>query len=155
MDLGDLIKPDNVLASAKAESKKDLLLALAERCSVAAGLEARQIYDALWHRERLGSTGLGKGVAIPHARMADLKSIMCVFARLEEPLAFDAVDGEPVDLVFVLLAPEAAGADHLQALARISRLIREPAAIEKLRGAKSRGALYSILTEPLTSSNAA
>lgn len=155
MDLGDLIKPDGVLASVTAESKKELLLALAEKCKDAAGLEARQIYDALWHRERLGSTGLGKGIAIPHARIADLRAIVCVFARLTEPIAFDAVDGEPVDLVFVLLAPEAAGADHLKALARISRLIREPQAIEKLRGAKSRGAIYSILTEPLASSNAA
>src|SRR5207247_2165869 len=93
------------------------------------------------------STGVGRGIAIPHGRVPALKGIVSVFARLDEAIDFDALDGEPVDLIFLLLAPEHAGADHLKALARISRLLREPASIERLRASKDRAALYSVLTE--------
>jgi nitrogen PTS system EIIA component len=96
----------------------------------------------------LGSTGVGSGIAIPHGRMAGLPGIVCVFARLEQPIDFDALDDEPVDLIFLLLAPEQAGADHLKALARISRLLREPQSIERLRASQDRAALYAVLTQP-------
>ncbi len=99
----------------------------------------------LWQRERLGSTGLGHGVAIPHGKLAGLKRIVGMFARLAEPIDFDAVDGDKVDIVFLLLAPEGAGADHLKALARISRLLREGQAVEKLRASRDAAALYAVL----------
>jgi len=107
----------------------------------------------LLQRERLGSTGLGQGIAIPHGKVPGLKGIIGIFARLAEPIDFDAVDGEPVDIVFLLLAPEGAGADHLKALARISRLLRERSAVEKLRASRDAAALYAVLTEGETSSS--
>src|SRR5690606_14444071 len=117
----------------KVKNEKQLLTELAACASRFCGLQERDIFDVLLQRERLGSTGLGQGVAIPHGKMAGLKQIVGVFARLAEPVDFDAADGEPVDIVFLLLAPEGAGADHLKALARISRLLREGSAVEKLR----------------------
>ncbi|MGH6833695.1 MAG: PTS sugar transporter subunit IIA, partial [Methyloceanibacter sp.] len=113
------------------------------------------IFDVLWQRERLGSTGLGQGIAIPHGKVQGLKRIVGIFARVAEPVDFDAVDGAPVDIVFLLLAPEGAGADHLKALARISRLLREGSAVEKLRASKDASALYAMLTEGEASSHAA
>ena len=151
MDLGDLIKPEGVIASLKAKSKKQALQDLASKASTITGFEARLILETLLQRERLGSTGVGRGIAIPHGRLAGLNRIVSVFAKLDEPIAFDAMDGEPVDLIFLLLAPEHAGADHLKALARISRLIRDPMAIEKLRSSRDRAALYAVLTEPMAS----
>src|SRR5262249_48093290 len=124
---------------------------LARKAASITGLDAHDIYETLLQRERLGSTGVGRGIAIPHGRIATLPRIVSVFARLEEPIDFEALDGEPVSLVFLLLAPEHAGADHLKALARISRLLREPDTIEKLKIAKDRTALYSVLTQPATS----
>jgi PTS system nitrogen regulatory IIA component len=106
-------------------------------------------------RERLGSTGLGQGVAIPHGKIQGLKRTVGIFARLAEPIDFDAVDGQKVDIVCLLLAPEGAGADHLTALARISRLLREGSAVEKLRASKDASAIYAVLTEGQTSSHAA
>ena len=148
MDLGDLITPQAIYPSLKAKNKKQALQDLAQRAAVLTGVEGREIFDTLLQRERLGSTGIGRGIAIPHGRVAALRNIVSVFARLEEPIEFEALDNEPVDLIFLLLAPEHAGADHLKALARISRLLREPSSIEKLRAAKDRAALYSVLTEP-------
>jgi PTS system nitrogen regulatory IIA component len=121
---------------------------LAQKASALTGIGAREILETLLQRENLGSTGVGRGIAIPHGRLAPLKSIVSVFARLEEPIDFEALDEEPVDLIFLLLAPEHAGADHLKALARISRLLREPTTIERLRASRDRAALYSVLTEP-------
>jgi PTS system nitrogen regulatory IIA component len=115
----------------------------------------RDIFDVLLQRERLGSTGLGQGVAIPHGKLRGLKRIVGLFARLAEPIDFDAVDGLPVDIVFLLLAPEGAGADHLKALARISRLLRDGTAVEKLRASRDAAALYALLTEGEASSHAA
>src|SRR6516165_1962638 len=129
MHLGDFISPDSVLPSLRAKTKKQL------------------------QRERLVSTGLGQGIAIPHGKVPGLKGIVGIFARLAEPIDFDAVDGEPVDIVFLLLAPEGAGADHLKALARISRLLREGSAVEKLRASRDAAALYAVLTEGETSSS--
>ena len=155
MDLGDLISPDSVFPSLKVKNKKQLLHELSGRAARITGLEERDIFDTLLQRERLGSTGLGQGIAIPHGKFAGLKRIVGIFARLAEPIDFDAVDGDPVDIVFLLLAPEGAGADHLKALARISRLLREGSAVEKLRASKDAAALYAVLTEEATSSHAA
>jgi PTS system nitrogen regulatory IIA component len=144
-----------VIPSLRAKSKKQLLQDLSARASRLTGIEERDIFDVLWQRERLGSTGLGQGVAIPHGKLAALKSIVGLFARLAEPIDFDSVDGAPVDVVFLLLAPEGAGADHLKALARISRLLRDGSAVEKLRASSDAAALYAVLTEGETSSHAA
>lgn len=155
MLLGDFISPDSVIPSLKAKTKKQLLQELSVRAARLTGLQERDIFDVLWQRERLGSTGLGQGIATPHGKVAGLKHIVGIFARVAEPIDFDAVDGEPVDIVFLLLAPEGAGADHLKALARISRLLREGSAVEKLRASKNAAALYAVLTEDETSSHAA
>jgi PTS system nitrogen regulatory IIA component len=155
MHLGDLIAPEAVLPSLKTKSKKQLLQELSARAARIAGLPERDIFDVLWQREQLGSTGLGQGVAIPHGKLGGLKQIVGLFAHLAEPVEFDAVDGEPVDIVFLLLAPEGAGADHLKALARISRLLRERGSVEKLRASKDAAALYAVLTQDEASSHAA
>lgn len=151
MDLGDLITPEAVVASLRVQNKKQALQELAEKAARITGLSSRDILETLMQRERLGSTGIGRGIAIPHGRVPQLNRIVSVFARLAEPIEFDALDGEPVDLIFLLLAPEHAGADHLKALARISRLLRNPGSTEKLRGAHDRAALYAVLTEPAAS----
>ena len=151
MDLGDLLQPEGVFASLRVANKKQALQELAARAAKLTGLDERDIFNALLQRERLGSTGVGRGIAIPHARLPGLATIATVFAQLDDPIEFDSADGEPVDLVFVLLAPEQAGADHLKALARISRLLRDPMMLEKLRAARDRKVIYSVLTEPLAS----
>ena len=148
MDLADLIVPEAVFPVLKAKTKKQALQELTQRAAKLTGLDARDILDTLLQRERLGSTGVGRGIAIPHGRMPALHSIVTLFARLDEAIDFEALDDEPVDLIFLLLAPEHAGADHLKALARISRLLREPPTIERLRASRDRAALYSVLTEP-------
>jgi PTS system nitrogen regulatory IIA component len=147
MDLSDLISPDSVFPSLKVKNKKQLLHELSARAARLTEIEERTIFDALLQRERLGSTGLGQGAAIPHCRLGNLKHIVGLFARIPEPIDFDSPDGAPVDLVFLLLAPEGAGADHLKALARISRLLREGQAADKLRAARDAGAIYAVLTE--------
>ncbi|MDH3737660.1 MAG: PTS sugar transporter subunit IIA, partial [Alphaproteobacteria bacterium] len=111
------------------------------------GLDAQDIFAVLLERERLGTTGVGDGLAIPHGRLPGLEKIHGFFARLEKPVDFDSIDDRPVDLIFLLLAPEGAGADHLKALARISRLLRGPSFCEKLRGANSRDALFALLSQ--------
>ncbi|MBM3543148.1 MAG: PTS IIA-like nitrogen regulatory protein PtsN [Alphaproteobacteria bacterium] len=155
MHLGDLISPQAVIPSLKVKTKKQLLQELSVKTSRLTGLSERDIFDALWQRERLGSTGLGHGVAIPHAKLPALKQIVGMFARLAEPIDFDSVDGEKVDLVFLLLAPEGAGADHLKALASVSRVLRDGEAVEKLRGSRDAAALYAVMTEQAASSHAA
>lgn len=151
MDLGDLIAPQSIIASLRVKTKKQALHELAEKAAKITGLDSRELLETLMQRERLGSTGVGRGIAIPHGRVPNLDRIVCVFARTQEPIPFDALDDEPVDLIFLLLAPEHAGADHLKALARISRLLRNHPSIEKLRGAHDRAALYAVLTEPAAS----
>jgi len=147
MNISDLLAPKAVLSGLKAQSKKQLLQELAAQAAALTHVPERRIFEILVERERLGTTGVGQGVAIPHGRLADLKAIHGVFAQLEVPVDYDAVDNQPVDLVFLLLAPEGAGADHLKALARVSRLLRNQHACEKLRAAKSTEALYAILTD--------
>jgi PTS system nitrogen regulatory IIA component len=148
MELGDLIAREAVIPSLKAGTKKQALQELASRAASLAGLRVQEVYETLLQRERLGSTGVGRGIAIPHGRLPSLENIFCMFARLENAIPFEAPDEEPVDLIFLLLAPEHAGADHLKALARISRLLREPQSLERLRAAPDRATLYSVLTEP-------
>ena len=155
MLISDFIAPDSVMPLLKVKTKKQLLQELSARAADLTGLPERDIFEVLLQRERLGSTGLGHGIATPHAKLQGLKHIVGVFARLAEPIDFDAVDGQKVDIVFLLLAPEGAGADHLTALARISRLLREGTAVEKLRASKDAAALYAVLTEGETSSHAA
>ena len=137
----------------KVQGKKQLLQELSTRAATLVRVPERRIYDTLTERERLGTTGVGQGIAIPHGRLANLEKIVGLFVRLETPIEYDAVDKQPVDLIFMLLAPEGAGADHLKALARVSRLLRNQAACEKLRAAKSAEALYAILSEPAGNAN--
>ena len=146
MNISDLLAPDAILPALKAQTKKQLLQELAARAHQITRMPERRIFETLMERERLGTTGVGAGIAIPHGRLAEARKITGVFARLETPIAYEAVDGQPVDLVFTLLAPEDAGADHLKALARVSRLLRNAAACEKLRATSSAEALYAILT---------
>ena len=147
MNISDLLAPDAVIAALKVQSKKQLLQELSARASAQTKLPERKIFEILNERERLGSTGVGQGIAIPHGRVADIKTIVGVFARLEAAIDYDAVDKQPVDLVFMLLAPEDAGADHLKALARVSRLLRDRSICEKLRGADQAEAIYALLTD--------
>lgn len=146
MEISDLITPDRVVARLKATSKKQALQELAKRVAPFAGVHERQIFEVLLERERLGTTGVGKGIAIPHGRIASLDRIYGLFARLKPPVEFEAMDNDPVDLVFLLLAPAAAGADHLKALARVSKLLRNPAQCEKLRKAPDAKTAFAILT---------
>jgi len=146
MEIEDLITPQSVIPRLRATSKKQLLQELAKRAAETTGLPERAIFDVLLERERLGTTGVGDGIAIPHGKLAQLNRLHGLFARLETAVDFDAVDDQPVDLVFLLLAPEGAGADHLKALARVSRLLRDRPTCEKLRGADKADALYALLT---------
>lgn len=146
MNISDLLVPKAVHAALKAQGKKHLLQELAARAHDLGDLPERRVFETLMERERLGSTGVGSGIAIPHGRMPEVHAITGLFARLDTPINYESVDGQPVDLVFMLLAPENAGADHLKALARVSRLLRDRATCEKLRAAATAEALYAILT---------
>jgi len=150
MEIEDLLTADSVIADFKASSKKQVIQSLARQMAQKTGLCEREIFANLLDREKLGSTGVGKGVAIPHARIAGLEQIIGLFARLSSPVDFDSVDDRPVDLVFLLLAPVEAGTDHLKALARVSRLLRDEAVCTKLRLTKENGALYAMLASPAT-----
>lgn len=154
MDLGDILAENAVIGDLRANSKKQMLQTLAEHAAELTGLPARAVFDTVLQREKLGSTGVGSGIAIPHAKLPGFERIVGVFARLPEPIDFDALDDQPVDLVFLLLAPENAGADHLKALSRIARLMRDPARVSLLRATAEPKALYRHLVgEP--ASNAA
>jgi len=147
--------PDAVLASVKASGKKALLNELAGRAASVFKFDERRLFDRLLERERLGSTGIGGGIAIPHGRMATLTKPCGLFARLAQPVDFDSIDERPVDIVFLLIAPEGAGADHLKALARVSRLLRDRSLVEKLRATESADALYALLVETIQAQSAA
>jgi PTS system nitrogen regulatory IIA component len=151
MELAELLSPEAVIASLRVTSKKQALQELAQRAAKLVRLPERQIFEALLERERLGTTGVGQGVAIPHAKFAGLDRLYGLFARLEQPIDFEAIDDRPVDILFALLAPEDAGADHLKALARVSRLLRNQAVCAKLRATDDASAIYAILTEPSAS----
>ncbi|GAB6053049.1 PTS IIA-like nitrogen regulatory protein PtsN [Magnetospira thiophila] len=151
MEIVDILSPESVIADLKATSKKQALQELAKRAADITGLHERAIFDVLLERERLGTTGVGNGIAIPHGKLPSLERLYGIFARLENPIDFDSIDEHPVDLVFLLLAPESAGADHLKALARVSRLLRDSNVCEKLRGSNRPEGLYALLTEAATS----
>jgi PTS system nitrogen regulatory IIA component len=155
MEISDLITPAAVVAHLKAANKKQALQELAAKAAAITNLPERRIFETLSEREKLGSTGMGQGVAIPHGRVAGIARMTGLFARMDSPIDFEAMDDQPVDLMFVLLAPEGAGADHLKALARVSRLLRNQAIVEKLRAATQPAALYALLTEPTASTQAA
>ena len=150
-----LTGPDAVLASVKASGKKALLAELASRAATVFKLDERKLFDRLLERERLGSTGIGGGIAIPHGRLGQLAKPIGLFARLAAPVDFDSIDERPVDLVFLLVAPEGAGADHLKALARVSRLLRDRSLVEKLRATESADALYALLVDSVQAQSAA
>ncbi|HVT51183.1 MAG TPA: PTS IIA-like nitrogen regulatory protein PtsN [Dongiaceae bacterium] len=148
MEIEDLVSsPAQVMPRLKVTNKKQALQELAKRAGELTGAHERQIFDVLLERERLGTTGVGNGIAIPHGKLADIKSMFGLFARLEPAVDFEAIDEQPVDLIFLLLAPEGAGADHLKALARVSRLLRDRSICEKLRGADQAEAIYALLTD--------
>ena len=151
MEIRDILQREAVVAGLKAANKKQALQELANKAARITGVNERVIFETLMERERLGTTGVGAGIAIPHGKLSGLNRLYGVFARLEEPVAFDSIDEQPVDLIFLLLAPEGAGADHLKALARVSRLMRNAGMVEKLRGCADREALYALLTEPTAS----
>jgi PTS system nitrogen regulatory IIA component len=146
MELQDFLSPAAVVADLRGSGKKQLLQQLSARASALTGLDERRVLETLLERERLGSTGFGGGVAIPHGKIDGLDRVFGLFARLNTPVDYDALDRQPVDLLFVLLAPQAAGADHLKALARVSRVFRDRALADKLRGSTSGDALYAMLT---------
>ena len=148
MEIEDLITPARVMPRLKATSKKHVLQELAKRAAELTGLHERAVFDVLLERERLGTTGVGNGIAIPHGKLPEIKELFGLFARLDEPVDFDAIDEQPVDLVFLLLAPEGAGADHLKALARIARLLRDQDVAKKLRASRDAQAIYSVLALP-------
>ena len=150
-----LTGPDAVLASVKASGKKALLAELASRAATVFKLDERKLFDRLLERERLGSTGIGGGIAIPHGRLAGIDKSLGLFARLAHPVDFDSIDERPVDIVFLLVAPEGAGADHLKALARVSRLLRDRSLVEKLRATESADALYALLVDSVQAQSAA
>jgi PTS system nitrogen regulatory IIA component len=148
MQLSDIIEVKGILPALKVTNKRQLLQELAHQAAKRTKLDSRQIFDALLHRERLLSTGLGQGTAVPHGKFAGIDRVHGFFARLVAPVDFESVDEQPVDLVFLLLSPESAGGDHLTALARVSRVFRDPATVQKLRGTEDASGLYAILTEP-------
>ena len=154
MEIVDILIPDGIVANLKVSSKKQALQELAQRAATITGAQERAIFDVLLERERLGTTGVGSGIAIPHGKLSDIDKLHGIFARLDVSVDFEAIDEQPVDLIFLLLAPEEAGADHLKALARVSRLLRDKAICEKLRGAEEADALFALLTEN-TNSHAA
>jgi nitrogen PTS system EIIA component len=147
MEISDILTPERVVADLRATSKKQALQELARHAADVTGLNERAIFDVLLERERLGTTGVGKGIAIPHGKLNELDGLYGIFARVEKPVDFDSIDDDPVDLIFLLLAPEGAGADHLKALARVSRLLRDEKTCQKLRGSDTPEALFAILTE--------
>lgn len=150
----DYLSPQAVVARLEGTNKKDVLQAVSQQAATVMGRDAHAIFDVLWERERLGTTGVGVGIAIPHGRIEGLERVTGFFARLAEPIAFESIDDRPVDLVFLLLAPESAGADHLHALATVSRLLRDKALCEQLRKAKDEAAIYRLLTEAPTAAAA-
>jgi PTS system nitrogen regulatory IIA component len=145
MNIADIISKKAVLDNVQVSSKRELIQVLSQRIASFSGLDERAIFDAVWERENLGSTGYGDGVAFPHARIDGLDKVCGIFARLDEPVDFDSLDGKAVDLVFMLVSPENSGADHLTALAALSRILKTEGSCEKLRKARSVDEIYTVL----------
>ena len=150
MLLTDLVASNAIIPALKVNSKKQLLQELTAKAAELSGQSERTILEILQQREKLGSTGVGNGIAIPHGKLPKLSKLFGLFARLERPVDFEALDGQPVDLIFLLLAPEGAVADHLKALALVSRLLRDRTVCEKLRGTDNADALFALLTDAAT-----
>lgn len=148
MDLSELLNENAILPTLKVSSKKQAIQCISEKAAEITGLNEREIFETLLQRERLGSTGVGSGIAIPHGKLPSLDKIYGVMARLERPISFDAMDDQPVDIIFLLLAPEGAGADHLKALAKIARVLRDGDMVNKIRATSDPEALYSVLLTP-------
>src|SRR5262249_4271285 len=148
MPLNDLVAHNAIIPALKVNGKKQILQELAAKAAELCGLNERTIFEILLQREKLGSTGVGNGIAIPPGKLPKLTKLFGLFARLERPADFESLDGQPVDLVLLLLAPEGAGADHLKALARVARLLRDPEVARKLRDSRDADALYAVLTLP-------
>jgi PTS system nitrogen regulatory IIA component len=155
MELADILAERAVLCCTGVKTKRQLFEDLAARAAELTGQPQADILEAITSREELGSTGLGNGIAIPHGKIAGLKSVTALFARLDTPIDFDSVDDEPVDIVVMLLAPAGAGADHLKALSRVARLLRTEAVVDELRRTDSCERLYAVLTSPVTTHYAA
>ncbi len=155
MELADILSEESVIVCSGNKTKLDVLQKLSERAAQVTGHDAKVIFDAVNEREQLGSTGLGNGIAIPHGKFPGIGSVTALFARLEVPVEFEAVDDQPVDLVMMLLAPMGAGADHLKALARVARLLRTDSVVARLRRCHDASELYGILTQPLQTTQAA
>lgn len=155
MELADILEKGSVIACAKVASKRQLLQKLADRAAGLVGVDGHDIFETLVAREQLGSTGLGNGIAIPHGKLEGISGVKAVFCRLEQPIDFDAVDDQPVDLAIMLLAPTGSGADHLKALARVARLMRTESVLEQLRQTRDATKLHDILTTPIETSDAA
>lgn len=145
MNIADIISKEAVFDNVQASNKRELVQILSSKIANLSGLDERVIFDAVWERENLGSTGYGDGVAFPHARIEGLDKVSALFARLDEPVDFDSLDGKPVDLVFLLISPENSGADHLTALATLSRVLKAEGSCEKLRKAHSLDEIYTVL----------
>ncbi len=150
MGIFELLTLEAVIPQMKVDSKKQALQELSSSAARLTGVEERTIFEVLLERERLGTTGVGNGIAIPHGKLDNVKQIYGVFARLETPVDFDAIDDQPVDLIFVLLAPESAGADHLKALAWVSRLLRDNSICEKIRQSENRESILKFICSSTT-----
>lgn len=148
IEISDILKPEAIILNLKScSSKRQVLKEMANHAAGAVHIEPQRLLDALLERERLGTTGIGHGIAIPHARLDDLDHLVGLFARLDQPVDFEALDDQPSDLIFLLLAPNSADADSLKALARISRVLRDPALQQRLRQEQDRKAVYRLLTQ--------
>jgi PTS system nitrogen regulatory IIA component len=151
MPLTDVVALDAIIPALKVNGKKQALQELAAKAAQISGQSEKAIYETLVQREKLGSTGVGNGVAIPHGKLPKLSKLFGLFARLERPVDFDSLDGQPVSLIFLLLAPEGAGADHLKALARVARVLRDPDTARKLSESRDAEAIYAVLAMPSAS----
>lgn len=147
LQISDLLAAGSVISHLSASSKLELIQNLAQFAAKEIGKDAHAIVDVLWEREKLGTTGVGYGIAIPHGRIEGLEQVHGFFVRLEEPINYDSIDEKPVDIVFLLLAPESAGADHLHALSMVSRLLRDKQLCEQLRRAKGEKEIYRLFSQ--------
>lgn len=147
MNISEILRPNAVRSVSSISSKKRLFQELADIAESAYELDSTAVFEALQERENLGPTGVGQGVALPHARLTDVEEVVAVFLRLEKPLDFDSADRQAVDLFFCLLAPESAGVEHLKALALVSRTLRSQSTCQKLRANDEPATIYTVLTD--------
>lgn len=145
MKISEIMNKDCVFFNLKASNKRQLLQELAQKSSEITGINERVIFDALLERENLGTTGFGGGTALPHARLKDVDKIYGFFAKLNTPIAYEAIDNKAIDIVFMLLSPDSSGADHLTALAQISRLLKDESICEKIRNTSNNEEIYALL----------